>query len=215
MDNISHFINAHDLESMPLTFPESWGVTKLENKKAVGYQLFPHKVKGEGLFISVLKNISGEQVERKGVKNKSSEFVQVNSILEQAFDDPSSWKIRKNNENHSFIAATAEQKANEVLQKFPRAEIIANAGQVKGKDFIPSHSLVMSRVQHSGYPKIDLDLQDALDYLERSTNLASPELRNGWYVIQYENTSLGWVKRTPQGWKNHYPMNWRLRSRKN
>ena len=158
--------------------------------------------------------MSGDHVDVKSVKSKSSEFMPVNSVLQDAFDNPTKWLIRKNNENHSIIAAIAEQKANEVLQKFPRAEIIANAGQIKGKDFIPSHFLAMSRVHHTSYPQLELDLNGALDYLERATTLTSQENQNGWYLIQYENTCLGWAKRTSQGWKNHYPMNWRLRSRK-
>ncbi len=212
--NISHFNQAYDLVSIPLIFPESWGVAKMGYKEAIGYQMYPHKVKGEGLFFAVLKNQSHDHTAASGTKKQSNEFISIPSTLESILKDPTLWRIRKNSEHHSLITDAGEQKANEVLQKFPKAEIIGGAGQVKGKDFIPSHFLAMSGIQHSDIKRIDLDLSGALDYLERSTIISSSENLNGWYLTTFENTCLGWMKLTSQGWKNHYPINWRLRSRK-
>ncbi len=211
--NISDFIEAYSLKTISLEFPGAWGITTMEHKGAIGYQLYPHKVKGEGLFIAVLHNQSNVQSITSGSKKQSSEFNSVPTSLDGVFNDTSNWKIRKNDENNSLIGISAEEKANEVLQKFPKAEIVGNAGHFKGKDFIPSHFLAMAGNQNSAFTKIDLDLKGALDYLERSTSMASPANKNGWYLPTFENTILGWMKFTPQGWKNHYPLNWRLRSR--
>lgn len=96
-----------------------------------------------------------------------------------------------------------------VRRQFPGAELISTAGEVKGKDFIPSHFLAMSIGQSDAYMPIHLNHAEALDFLQRNTDFmpATP----GWYVATYEATQIGWLKRTPQGWKNHYPMYWRLR----
>ncbi len=211
--NISDFIETYDLKAIPLEFPEAWGITTMEHKGAIGYQLYPHKVKGEGLFIAVLQNQSTFHNATSGNKKQSSEFNSAPASFNGVLNGTSNWKFRKNDETNSLVTAAAEEKANEVLQKFPKAEIVGNAGQFKGKDFIPSHFLAMAGIQNSEFTQIDLDLNGALDYLERSTSMASPENKNGWYSTTYENTILGWMKLTSQGWKNHYPLNWRLRSR--
>ena len=100
------------------------------------------------------------------------------------------------------------------MMHMPRASLVVDAGELKGKDFIPSHVMAMSGIQSTDYEIIDLDLTQALDYLERSTNSLPSGKAQGWYLVTYDSTVLGWVKSTQQGLKNHYPMNWRLRDRK-
>ncbi|MFZ1679163.1 MAG: hypothetical protein WBP41_16395 [Saprospiraceae bacterium] len=212
--NISDFNAAHDLESIPLNFPDSWGIETISYKNAIGYQLYPHKVKGEGLFIAVLKNNSNRKSTIRGIKKLSNEFIDVPAGIESILDNPLSYRIRKNSEYNLLISSAAEEKANEVYQRIPRAEIIAQAGQIKGKDFIPAHFLSMSGIPLRDVKKIELDLGGSLDYLERSTMVSSSGNENGWYLASHEGSILGWLKYTSQGWKNHYPMNWRLRSRK-
>ncbi|MBK9981562.1 MAG: RNA methyltransferase [Saprospiraceae bacterium] len=211
--NISDFNESYDLESIQLNFPEKWGIQSINFKEAIGYQLYPHKVKGEGLFIAVLKNNSNRKSAIQGNKKLSNEFIAVPPGIESILNNPSSFRLRKNSEYNLLIFSSAEEKAIEVLQKWPRAEIIAQAGQIKGKDFIPAHFMAMSGIQHSEVKKIELDLEGSLDYLERSTMISSSVNEIGWHLASYEGTILGWLKYTPQGWKNHYPMNWRLRSR--
>ncbi|MEO6130273.1 MAG: hypothetical protein ABIQ02_00390, partial [Saprospiraceae bacterium] len=212
--NISHFNEAYDLESVKLNFPVEWGIETMYFKEATGYQMYPHKVRGEGLFISVLKNNSKEKSNHHGNKKPQNQFTQLPSVLEKVLSSDSGLHVRKNSEQFSLISSSAEQKANEVLQSIPYIEITGNAGQLKGNDFIPSHFLVMAGIKHSDVRSIDLDSNGALDYLERSTSFTTSGLENGWYVAKYKGTNLGWLKLTSQGWKNHYPMMWRLRSRK-
>ncbi len=211
--NISDFNASHELESIPLHFPEPWGIKTISYKDAVGYQLYPHSVKGEGLFIAVLKNNSNRKSAIQGNKKLSNEFIPVPVAIESILNNPSSYRLRKNSEYNLLISSAAEEKAAEVLKRIPRAEIIAQAGQLKGKDFIPAHFLAMSGIQHTDLKNIELDLEGSLDYLERSTMIPSLINENGWYLASNEGTVLGWLKHTSQGWKNHYPMNWRLRSR--
>jgi NOL1/NOP2/fmu family ribosome biogenesis protein len=59
-----------------------------------------------------------------------------------------------------------------------------------------------------------MELDEALDYLERKTPVINQILDKGWHLVSFHGTTLGWMKLTPQGWKNYYPMNWRLRNRK-
>jgi NOL1/NOP2/fmu family ribosome biogenesis protein len=122
--------------------------------------------------------------------------------------------VRKNSLQHEFILGAASSNANQVLRQLPRAELIVGAGESKGKDFIPSHVLAMAKLQHQSYKTIDLDESAALDYLERSINSLPPVDQPGWYLLQYDQTVLGWAKAIEKGWKNHYPMNWRLRDRR-
>jgi len=214
ISNVSYFIQESELESIPISFPEFWGISTLKHKEAIGYQLYPHKVKGEGLFMAVLKNKTSSTFHLPRTKKQNSVFTALPASYDGILNKSKNFKVRINDRDNSLITSEAEQKANEVLERFPRAEIPASAGQEKGKDFIPSHFLAMSGIQHPDYKRVDIGIDDALNYLERSTSIPSFENLNGWYLATYDDTILGWLKHTSQGWKNHYPLNWRLRSKK-
>ena len=213
MLNVAEFVKSFPLSSVQLNFPDNWNITKLENNDLTGYQMFPHKVKGEGLFFAVLQNNEPQYQTHKRHK-KYNEFIPVPEWLKRHLHQPDQLMIRKESQHQSFIHSDAVEKANEVLSYLPKAEITAEGGQLKGKDFIPSHFLAMSRLFETNQMMIDLEKEKALDYLERNTQTLPHKELNGWYLVSFEETVLGWVKQTSQGMKNHYPLQWRLRSRK-
>ncbi|MBY0432810.1 MAG: RsmB/NOP family class I SAM-dependent RNA methyltransferase, partial [Cyclobacteriaceae bacterium] len=47
-------------ESVSLTLNPAWGIATLEKSGCIGYQCYPHRVKGEGFFISVLHKGTGD-----------------------------------------------------------------------------------------------------------------------------------------------------------
>jgi 16S rRNA C967 or C1407 C5-methylase (RsmB/RsmF family) len=211
--NIGYFREKYNLETITLHFPDEWGITAIQQKDTHGYQLYPHKVKGEGLFIAVLKNNSDNEPGYKKHKKPFSLFETIPGSILPHIHDPSRFRIRKNNPALQLVTAEAEAKANEVLMHIPRAEVMAEAGELKGRDFLPSHIMAMSGIQGEEYEIIDLEHSSALDFLERNTNTLPEAKIAGWYIVRHDGTMLGWAKCTAQGWKNHYPMNWRLRDR--
>ncbi len=214
INNIRHFIREFQMQPIPLSFPEEWGIMTIQEDDATGYQLYPHKVKGEGLFIAVLKNISPGETKYRKARKPFNLFETPPAWLTSHLADPENMLARKNNPQLQMITLQAEPKANEVLMHLPRADVLAEAGELKGKDFVPSHFMAMGGFQHDQYGILDLELSGALDYLERTVQSLPAGKKPGWHLCSFEGTVLGWAKYTPQGWKNHYPMNWRLRDRK-
>ena len=213
IQNVERFIQDHQLSSVEIPFPASWRIVEFKSPIATGYQLYPHRIKGEGLFISVLKKSDKTEDTYSGFKPKKSSFNEPPVWLREKLGR-TSYLIQNNDDHFAFILKNAEQKANEAIHQLPRARLITQAGELKGKDFIPDHFLAMVAGEKTSDQKIQLSLHQSLDYLERSTQFVSTDYAPGWYVAEYEGTNLGWAKKTPQGWKNHYPLNWRLRSRK-
>jgi NOL1/NOP2/fmu family ribosome biogenesis protein len=214
IQNVKHFIQKHGVHPVSLSFPEKWSITTIKEDEAIGYQLYPHKVKGEGLFIALLKKDPVEEVLFNRTKKTRSEFAALSGLLADHVENPSSFLVRNNSPHNELITLLAEDAANEVIRLLPRVELMVDAGELKGKDFVPSHALAMSGLQRERFGIINLDLSSALDYLERKTESLPEGKTSGWYIIRFEDTSLGWAKMTGQGWKNHYPMIWRLRDRR-
>ncbi len=213
MLNIRHFMEHHGLQPVKLSFPDDWGIMTLEEGDATGYQLYPHRVKGEGLFIAVLQRQLSSTHPSISSKRTASPFTALPTELYEIVGTLETILCRKDSHLLEFITKEALDSAIEVILQFPRATLVSTLGVRKGKDFIPSHFLAMSGYAEHQYPTIDLDHDAALDYLERKTQ-SLPEVQEpGWYLIRFDTTILGWAKSTRQGWKNHYPMPWRLRKR--
>lgn len=213
LQNINHFIDKHQLVSVPMTFPEEWRIVTMQENETYGYQLYPHRVKGEGLFIAVLRKISSDDSGYRKSKKPFNLFESVPDRLSAHITNPEGFRVRKNNPSLQIVTAEAEPKANELLMHVPRAETVVEAGEIKGKDFVPAHVMGMAGIGLGHYEILDLGLSEALDFLERNTNTLPENKSPGWYLAAFEGTILGWAKCTAQGWKNHYPMNWRLRDR--
>ncbi|MDQ3015477.1 MAG: RNA methyltransferase [Bacteroidota bacterium] len=214
IDNVVNAIEQFPVSSVEIQFPEEWKISRIEKQGAIGYQLYPHRVKGEGLFIAILKKekIDIETEFERRFKKEATFFTQMPEWLSD-FMSPLNFMVLKNVDSIRFINREAEEKATKVLQQIPRAELITEAGILKSKDFIPNHFLSMSQVYSSSYGNVNLDLSTALDYLERSANSLPSQTLTGWTLMSYKGTILGWAKNTSQGWKNYYPLHWRLRSR--
>ena len=211
IDNVSAFAETANLSIVEIPFPDHWNIKEITSPNAVGYQLYPHRVKGEGLFISVLVNEKEETRPRSG--KVMNHFENLPNEWDGRIHLSGEWKLRKKKVGNELIHIDAVDTANEVLRHFPRAQLTNDAGVQKGKDFIPSHFLAMSGIQHEDYQKLNLEKNISLDYLEREVRSLPMKEAPGWYLATYHSTVLGWVKNSQNGWKNHYPIQWRLRSR--
>jgi 16S rRNA C967 or C1407 C5-methylase (RsmB/RsmF family) len=211
--NIQRFIESGNYEPLILSFPGEWNIQTIHHKQATGYQLYPHRVKGEGLFVAVLRKTKSE-ASSKPLKKITKVAGSIPDWLAPQISGGQQLLALKNMQNHPVFFKEAEEKIQEVIREIPGAELLADPGEQKGKDFIPSHFLAMAKIFHESTPILALDYRTALDFLERQTNTLPTGHPSGWYVIQYDQTILGWAKNTQQGWRNHYPMNWRLRDRR-
>ncbi len=213
LNNVQHFVSTYGLQPVPVQFPESWGIETLGQNGIWGYQLFPHRVRGEGLFIALLQKEVSSDTYSPAIKKVMQAFEPLPAWLDEHIPDIDQYRVRKNSISHQLIQTSAEVKANELLTLFPKADLIGEAGERKGKDYVPAHFMAMSEIAKQRFGTIPLDHSTALDFLQRATDSLPGDKTPGWYLVTFDETVLGWVKRIAQGWKNHYPMPWRLRNR--
>lgn len=88
---------------------------------------------------------------------------------------------------------------------------LISIGQMKGKDFIPSHDLAMTDLLIDP-DKITLSRENAIRYLRKETFILE-EKEDGWYLACYDSVALGWIKLAGGKMKNHYPKAWMIRKR--
>lgn len=191
-----------------LSSAEQGIVEIISEQGAHGYRFYPYKIKGEGFFIAAFKKNNGEEIFFReqsipAISKTESEFVK------KFVPNSQEYFFFKQNEN--ILAIPAEWK-NEIalLQKYlylRKAGI--NIGELKRNDLIPHHELAMSLIMHEDIPKVNVDKEQAIQYLQKK-ELHFTGMQTGWALVNYDGIDLGWIKVLPNRINNYYPTDWRI-----
>ena len=227
-DVIIQFLSAHSdfiLEEKDAP----WFETSLHNE-AGAYRLWPHKLKGEGHFVAVLRkagsiNLSEEDslVSRK---KKSKTFLTKEKLkyfqefLEQTMSD----------EVANWIEPERLVEFGEQLYLLPKGcpdlsgiHVVRaglHLGEFKKNRFEPSHALAITLSTCDVKNYIDLPIEDdrAYSYFMGESIFINNEDKlqgkKGWCMVCIDGYSAGWGKIAGGTIKNHYPKGLRKDLRK-
>ena len=199
------------MKNVSFDMPSEWGVQACfsDEAHAKGFKCFPDKVKGEGFFITVFKKEGALSLNypndhfNYSIPSKS-DLQLLNSFFKLPED---SFYLTHQSE---FIAIPLKFKdaISTILSQLYVKKMGITLGAIKGKDFIPAHSLAMSQWEALPYEGQEVDLETALNYLRR-TDFTLPAGK-GWKWLTYLDIPLGWVKQLPNRSNNYYPNEWRI-----
>lgn len=210
--NLKWLSGQFDAESLSIDYPDSWGIETREYEGMVGYQLFPHKVQGEGFFIGAVK--------------KSGDFTQTKSKTKNTFN-PASKTVQqevahwiKNAEAYNIIEKEQYLTAipthyESFLQQLHGKLNVIHAGirmaQLKGKKLIPQPELALSwQINRNHFPYQELSEYEALQYLKKE-NLHFKNQQTGYHLAGFKNLPLGWLNNIDTRSNNTYPGSWHIR----
>jgi NOL1/NOP2/fmu family ribosome biogenesis protein len=177
-----------------------------------GYHFYPHKTKGEGFFITVLRKKNG--TEYRNGKLKKPALSKINQTIQKEI---SPWIV--NPDQYDFwsfqekVLAFPACWSNELLALIDKLSIV-QAGtevcEVKGKDLIPSHPFALSAILNQPFfnPE-EVDLDTALHYLKKED--IKPTGTTQYLLATYKGTPLGWLKKAGNRYNNLFPKEWRIR----
>lgn len=218
-DNVAWIADELGAEVLPVEVPAAWGITgNLTERDFPVYRSLPHKTKGEGFFMAVLRKNAADyrsfapRASKK--KEKQKPMVLPKDLMMQA---------------RSMVTALNGyelQNEGETLFAFPSAYVpllsslraslrILKAGvkvaEVKGRDLIPAHELVLSLIYNKeAFPSMELTEEQAIAYLRREA-LTLSEAPRGYVVVTNRHVPLGLVKNLGSRANNLYPAEWRIR----
>lgn len=177
-----------------------------------GYRFYPHRVKGEGFFISVVKK---DENNREFPKFK----IQLDKNIKKLNSETLPYKLI-NSENYKYfntdnkIIAFNTAFIDEILYiraKFKCLMAGLEMFELKGKDYIPTQQLALSKIlDFSGCDCVEVDYSTAIAYLKREA-ISLPEANIGYLLITFNNLALGWAKNIGNRCNNLYPQHWRIR----
>lgn len=170
-----------------------------------GYQFYPHKVKGEGFFISALrKTAEGGAAFIAASKKKA-----VKGFAESYLNNATDFTVLERGEKIFAIPDVIAGDFGVLSQKLNMRQSGVFLGELKGKDFLPGHDLALSIYAKSDLPAVETDKDTALKYL-RCENIKIEADVRGWCLVRYSGFNLGWIKALPNRVNNYYPKDWRI-----
>ena len=211
-ENIAWLHEQNGIESISLRIQDDWNIDSHSRNGIHGYRFFPHRVKGEGFFMTVVRKTEAQSIMRLSGKSK---FLGPAKKIKERLSD---WVLKP--DQKTFILR------NDSIQCFPTEKMAAietlvqslhvvTAGtylaMVKHEKLIPEHALAVSiELNRSAFNASDLEKEDALQFL-RKENFLFPLGEKGFSLVTYQNIPLGWVNVLDNRINNLYPSEWRIR----
>jgi 16S rRNA C967 or C1407 C5-methylase (RsmB/RsmF family)/NOL1/NOP2/fmu family ribosome biogenesis protein len=208
---IERLMETGEAEPVALKIQKSWNV-EVSTGNIAGYRFYPHRVRGEGFFLAVLRK---SQLQKELLIKPKNQFTLLKKEQRERI---SHWL--KDHERFSLflhnniIRAIPAERLNEIqflrqhLTVLQAGTALATASHNK---LVPEHAAALSIwLNKPSFPCIDLSQQEALAYL-RKENLNLSALGRGFALVSYNNIPLGWVNILPNRINNLYPAPWRIR----
>lgn len=177
-----------------------------------GYRFYPHKTRGEGFFLSVLRKNSyptrtfKNKIDKKAAKPGTKNIIPTLSLIE-----PDRWVIVPEN---NLIKAYNKERLNDFLLLNKEMKCMHSGillGEQKGSDFIPATCSALSKkLDKETVENVEVDYQTAISFLRKEAILL-PQSSRGYVLVCYKGQPLGWVKNLGNRCNNLYPTEWRIR----
>lgn len=191
-----------------------WNITETD----CGYHFYPHKTKGEGLFLAILQKTAEQSTLKlkSGKNGKGNAKSKVAPLPQNIKNQCNEWL----NDNYEFVFENNEISA--VSKSFidyttlfqQNLRTLRNGlpiGTLKGKDIIPDEALALTwALKKDTFPTVECDWKMAIQYLKKE-NLVLSDVPQGIVLFTFKNIPLGFGKNLGNRCNNLFPQEWRIR----
>lgn len=203
-ENVRFIMEEFGAEPVATGLTDFPGVVSALDSNVEAARFIPGRVRGEGLFIAVLRKPNGtEHIQatmasnqrRKGKSKaapkpfdkalmaKAQSWIKDGDVLEAVGDD----RLRALPAQWADIIHSLEERLGGII--FAGTDVAT----IKGRDLIPAHTLALSSALQPVFPTAELDYNQAIAFLRREP-LVLPDSPRGLILLTYRNRPLGFVK---------------------
>ncbi|NOT77101.1 MAG: rRNA methyltransferase [Cyclobacteriaceae bacterium] len=212
LENLQWIYDQGEASFLKLSVPKEWNVETIGSGSCIGYQLFPHKVRGEGFFLSVIRKSDDRNIQSLKSKDR------LNYPTKAQVKDFSEWVQNSESQNFFLHNQTVRMMPNGKTAELNLALNhlnVLSAGtavlEIMKNKFVPDHALAMSlRLNKGNFNTLSVSREEALDYLSKNQMTSLPE-NLGFTLVEFEGLPLGWVNVLQNRLNNLYPASWRIR----
>ncbi|MDR1335229.1 MAG: rRNA cytosine-C5-methyltransferase, partial [Tannerella sp.] len=211
-DNIRYLAGHLPAEAVPVSVDEGWNIACSADSRYPSYRFFPHRTKGEGFFLAVLRKPDGPYRPFSVKKGHRLPMLRHTSPAGEWLSGAGAYRFTA---EASPVRAIPEIHAERIASLTGGLRVVTAgipAGEWKGKDFLPAPALALSTAfRCDAFPAVELTREDAVLYLQREALTLPPDTPKGYVTVTFRNTPLGFVKHIGHRANNLYPHEWRIR----
>ena len=212
-DNLLWIKNQWDARFIPLKISSDWGIEEVHEGDITGYHCYPHKVRGEGFFISVIQKIGEQDSVKLKMKKKIFQKPSPKIIeqLHQRVTNPLDKQFLMWKDSVLMVPAQKSEAVDFITQHLHIVSTGTTIGELKHEKIIPDHAFALSiDANKHFFNQLALTKEQALQYLRKDV-LHVETVKKGFAQVTYEGVSLGWANVLDNRINNMYPANWRIR----
>jgi NOL1/NOP2/fmu family ribosome biogenesis protein len=193
-----------------LSIDKEWNITETRTRAGnMGYRFWPDKVKGEGFFIACFRKTDGEEEAIIKIKLKAAVATKKEiEVIEKWVKGNSHDFIKYENTVYAWPKILAEDM-NFLLTNLRVIYSGVRVGELIRDKLVPDHALGMSKLVNNSVNRVELDQEQAIQYLQRK-DLEAGTNEKGWQLVNYKGHSLGWINVLPNRINNYYPKELRI-----
>jgi 16S rRNA C967 or C1407 C5-methylase (RsmB/RsmF family)/NOL1/NOP2/fmu family ribosome biogenesis protein len=211
-ENLKWLAENNDFESIRIPLQENWGIQEMEINGLFGYRFLPHKVKGEGFFLTLIRKKDGNNSFSIPKKTKT----RLEKMPKQ-YAEIRNWLNTTDSEffaKSEFLIAFPEDKIPVLNALSEQLRVISfglPVAQFKKNDLLPEHTFALSVDRNPAiFESVELDLRDALLF-QKKDEIRIDSSTKGWMLVQYQGVPLGFAKNLGNRANNYFPKEWRIR----
>ena len=173
-----------------------------------GFQFYPHKIKGEGFYGSILRYKGTTKSEPKAVSLKPATQFKKH-LTEYLVNSNDFIPYEHKGELYAF-PVNSWKYFQQYQKKLSIRQAGLHLGSIKGDLLIPSHDVALSIHCNPSIKRIELSKEQALHYLKGETIQVDSDYK-GWCLATYQQLPLGWMKLIQGRMNNYYPKTSRIK----
>ena len=209
-ENVAWICDTLGAQKLVIEVEPSWGITTTEG----GHHFYPHKTRGEGFFLSILRKTKAVEYQTK-FKQKNIKKDKKLLPCETFIKDNETFDIIE----YKHLIYAFCKKHDGFLQRLLEKNYVIHFGttlaEQKGNDFIPQTGLALSKIlNRNNFNSVEVSWEQAIAFL-RTEALYLTDCPKGFLLICYKNLPIGWVKNIGNRSNNLYPEHWRIRMQLN
>ncbi|ASB49816.1 RsmF rRNA methyltransferase first C-terminal domain-containing protein [Alkalitalea saponilacus] len=212
-ENIQWLLEGNKAEIIPLNAPNNWCISSLGIGNGNALAFYPHKSKGEGLFVALLRKRGEESAKEVNLKKtKSKEKSKTPAVVANCIKDSKNFYFA---EDSNGWRAFPNQFVNDLLFYLRNLSVVrygVEVGQIIKGRFQPAHELALSvDINPEAFNICNLSHGEALKYLKGEILQPPSEMEKGYVLISYHGSPLGFAKNIGTRMNNLYPTSLRIR----
>ena len=208
-ENLHWLAFQHKIEFIEIQTLPDWNIDPVEYKGVKGYRFLPHRISGEGFFVSVFRKLSPQKTTKYTSKNKQN----ITSIPKNFQEEVLKYSKTGNPFVFNNLIINTPVK-NKWINRLGNELNVVRGGckiaTIAKNNLKPEHAASLSwNLNTNSWEKIHLDTEQVNKFY-RKENFIIPAKNKGWYIAFWNNLPIGFVNQLGNRVNTSLPTEYRI-----